>query len=265
MGSLDEAQTLLDEAVASRMRVLGALDPATLAAIHNLGNLHVARGDFARAAPLLDQAMVGRQLSLGAAHVDTLRSMTCLASALYEKGLYEPYEQRQADLDAALAHYRKALALCEEALGQRHPLTLTTMNNLGNILHSRSLAQPKFVAGRGPNQQRAAQLEESATLLRTALEQSRHLLGHSHLETLISSSNLGSCLRSMDDEQQRDEASQLIQHAVEGIANAWADAGRSQAHSAALRQGLEALGEEGLSGRASFEDTRQEALRLLEA
>ena len=77
-------------------------------------------------------------------------------------------------------------------------------------MHARGAAMPKFIPGRGPNAKRAAELERSAELLREALQTSRQVLGARHLETLISSSNLGSCLRSLGETADEEEASGLI-------------------------------------------------------
>jgi hypothetical protein len=50
-------------------------------------------------------------------------------------------------LDAALALYREALVTSRKRLGDAHPVTLVSMNNLGNCLHARGLAQAKFIPG----------------------------------------------------------------------------------------------------------------------
>jgi hypothetical protein len=122
------------------------------------------------------------------------------------------------------------------------------MNNLGNLLHARGLAQPKFKREFGmtsTNTKREKELQQGAALLRESLEASRAVHGPKHLDTLISASNLGSALRSLGSDGTNqaisEEASSLIQDAVEGIADAWASENLEHKPRAreALRQGLE--------------------------
>ena len=105
------------------------------------------------------------------------------------------------------------------------------------------MLQPKFIPGRGPNKAREQELAEGAALLRQSLEASQAAHGTTHLDSLISASNLGSALRSLGgeraDQAVRDEASALIKEAVEGIADAFAgEMERRPRARDALRAGL---------------------------
>ena len=133
-------------------------------------------------------------------------------------------KRRETDLERARGLFREALDGCRGTLGDRHPLTIHSMNNLGNILHACGLLEPKFIAGRGPNRKREDLLEQGTALLREALEGSKAVHGERHIETLIGSSNLGSALRTLagdtEDSEVGDEATGLIRDAVAGIVDA---------------------------------------------
>ena len=248
-GDLEGATALLGEALASRRRELGPLDPVTLKSLDNMGKLHRARGDHARAIGCFSQAVEGRRKALGARHEETLRSMLHLSSALYDHGMREPAESRKAELDDAEATYREALSSCKQTLGASHALTLDFSNSLGNLLHARALLLPKFLPGRGPNAKRVMMMEESASLLRDALQACQAVHGSRRLESLISRSNLGSALRSLgadkSDQKISDEASGLIKEAVAGLADACTDLDGLPRMRASLLEGLGDLDDDG--------------------
>ena len=52
-------------------RTLGDEHPSTLMSINNLGSLHKAKGDFAAAQPLYEEALAARRRTLGDLHEDT--------------------------------------------------------------------------------------------------------------------------------------------------------------------------------------------------
>lgn len=155
---------------------------------------------------MLSECYEARKAELGEGHSSTLRAMNALASCCCERG----------DFERAEPLYRQALTLGRGALGDSHPVTLTAMNNLGNFLHALALQR-----GQEHNGDKLADapgseaMEEAASLLRESLERSRRLLGARSLNTLITGSNFGACLRSMG---KLDEAAVLIREAVEGVA-----------------------------------------------
>ena len=83
--------------------------------------------------------------------------------------------------DEAEPLFREALEVSREMLGNRHPITLTSINNLGNLLGSKG----DFAAAK--------------PLLREALEVKRETLGNRHPSTLSSISNLGLLLKAKGD------------------------------------------------------------------
>ena len=101
--------------------------------------------------------------------------------------------QAQGKLDEAGVLFRGALEASRATLGDRHPDTLISMNNLGGLL----LAQGK--------------LDEAGVLLREAIEAKRATLGDRHPSTLASMNNLGGLLH---DQGKLDEAGVLYRECL---------------------------------------------------
>ncbi len=79
--------------------------------------------------------------------------------------------------DSAYPLQESALATRRRVLGEEHPDTLTSINNMGALLR----AQGK--------------LDQAAPYLREAIEKSRRVLGEEHRDTLASINNMGSLLQ----------------------------------------------------------------------
>ena len=77
--------------------------------------------------------------------------------------------------------HRKALAVHKSALGDKHPDTLTSINNLGSLLQDKG------------------DLDGAGALYREALEAKRETLGDRHPSTLASINNLGMLLKAKGD------------------------------------------------------------------
>ena len=90
----------------------------------------------------------------------------CLATELKAQGKYDEAEQL----------YRKALEVALETHGNRHPDTLSSINNLGTLLEAKG------------------DLAAAEPLCREALEARRETLGERHPDTLTSIGNLGRLL-----------------------------------------------------------------------
>ena len=88
---------------------------------------------------------------------------------------------------------REALQAVREVLGDRHPHTLVSINNLGLLLK----AQGKY--------------DEAEPLFREALQARRETLGDRHPDTLISINNLGMLLK---EQGKYDEAEPLFREAL---------------------------------------------------
>ena len=73
MGGLDEAEALLEEALAGRRAMLGATHPDTLDSVENLAKLRVEQHRPGDALLLSEEALVGRRAALGEEHPSTRR------------------------------------------------------------------------------------------------------------------------------------------------------------------------------------------------
>ena len=95
----------------------------------------------------------------------------CLATELQAQGKYNEAE----------ALCRKALEVALETHGNRHPDTLSSINNLGTLLEAKG------------------DLAAAEPLCREALEAQRETLGDRHPSTLASMNNLGALLQDKGD------------------------------------------------------------------
>merc|ERR1719409_501169 len=95
--------------------------------------------------------------------------MNNLGGLLYVKG----------DYDAAEPLYRRALAICEVALGYEHPDTATSMNNLAGLLESKG------------------DYDAAEPLYRRAVAVTKAALGGNHPNTKAVMRNHSICVASM--------------------------------------------------------------------
>ena len=93
--------------------MLGEGHPDTATSLSNMAGLLEARGDYAGARPLYQQALAIHERALGKEHTDTdiARSLSELAELLKKQGDYAAAEPRS----------RRALAIRERALGRSTP------------------------------------------------------------------------------------------------------------------------------------------------
>ena len=97
-------------------------------------------------------------------------------------------------------------------LGDRHPDTLTSINNLGTLLHSKG------------------EVDEAALLLDEALAMRRATLGDRHPHTLGSMNNLA---RLLHDQGRLEEAGMLLSEALDGCVATLAQGHRTRLRSLA--------------------------------
>ena len=85
-------------------------------------------------------------------------------------------------------------------------------------------------------------MAEGLALLREALEGSREVLGPTHLNTLITSANLGALLRDHTEvASELKEAEALVQAAIDGLQVASSNGREAHPHVQYVRRGLEEL------------------------
>ncbi|KFY17491.1 hypothetical protein V492_00633, partial [Pseudogymnoascus sp. VKM F-4246] len=177
---LPHVRTVMSSKATNQQDLLG------VAAINTrLGWYYILKGESIRAEPILQEAIVIREKELGVDHLDTLTSVSNLASVLGSQGKYEGAESM----------IRRALDGRERELGVNHPDTLDSINNLALALWS----QGKY--------------EEAESMNRRALEERERELGVNHPDTLASVNNLALVLGRQG---KYEEAESMSRRALEG-------------------------------------------------
>jgi eukaryotic-like serine/threonine-protein kinase len=203
--SLDaQAKTLLEHAIATQSRVLGADAPDTLASMAALGKAQANLGQFNDSEKLLRKVLVTQQRVLGSEDPATLETAGHLADTLMLEERFGEAEslirrtlaiqqqtdtERQASLvsmrtlalvlhdEGKLAEAesfgRESLALHERVLGEDHPGTLHSRNALALTLRDEG------------------RYAEADKLFRENVEASARVLGPNHTNTLVYLNNLG--------------------------------------------------------------------------
>jgi len=85
--------------------------------------LYTAMGEYAKAEPLLQEALRICQKVLGPEHPDTVTSLNDLAVLYWRMGEYEK----------ARPLYQEALEICRKVFGPEHPHTATSLDNLATL------------------------------------------------------------------------------------------------------------------------------------
>ena len=166
LGLPTRAVAMLEQAAATRRRVLGPEARDTLASSHRLATALLQQGHAGAAESLLRETLQLRRRVLGPSDPDTLASMRSLAWTLQTLGRLAEAEQLQ----------REALALGRTVLGAESQETLMSRINLGWLL------------------QQQAKYPEAEALQRETLDIQRRSLGLDHPDTLASATNLAGTL-----------------------------------------------------------------------
>lgn len=175
-GDFGQAESLHRQALAVHERQLGPEHPTTLATLTNLGGVMLLQGKFKEAEAVFRRVMVSREKVLGPDHPDTAISLNNVANALFEQAKQDdangPPTRRARGAVREFAQasetetlYRRALAIQEKTLGEAHPSTAATLNNLAVLL-----------SGRG-------RYAEAEPMHARALAIAEKSLGPSHLDT----------------------------------------------------------------------------------
>lgn len=161
-GKLKEAESMHAQLLEIRRRKQGDRHVDTLRTTDNLAVMYLRRGDFEHALELFTTSLEGRRSVLGNGHTDTLRSATGLATAYLNLGRTKEAESL---LIATLDDQRR--------LANNESETATTMERLAELYRR----QEKY--------------DQAQTLLSTALEANRRLLGPNHPDTILDFYMLG--------------------------------------------------------------------------
>ncbi|KAK3246445.1 hypothetical protein CYMTET_27612 [Cymbomonas tetramitiformis] len=165
MGMMDDAEPLYREALEGRRTKLGADHPDTLSTISDLAFLLNNQGMLDEAEQLYREVLEERRAKLGARHADTLGAVNDLAILLNDKGKLDEAEPlyrevleavrampgrhtdtlscirnlsgllfEQGKLDEAERQCREAVELGRATLGADHPSTLSSAQDLADLL-----------------------------------------------------------------------------------------------------------------------------------
>lgn len=209
LNMLDEAKTLLEEALELRLTMHGDDHPDVAESLNDLGTIYHKMGDYDEAEELIRSGLDLR-ISYGR-NDDLAGSFTTLANLLNDKGDYDQAEgfyrealdireqlygpghektavsllnlatilQRKGNLDQAEIFHLRTLAVNREFLGPGHPLVAGSENNLGLLY-----------ASRGQN-------EQAESLLRSAMTTRKKIFGEEHPNVITSTNNLASVLNDL--------------------------------------------------------------------
>jgi serine/threonine protein kinase len=166
LGLYPRAQSLQQQSMEIRQRVLGPEDPETLQSMNSLATVLAHEGHYAEAEKLDRETLDIRRRVLGPEHPDTLRAMNNLAILTDHEGHYAGAEK----LD------RETLDIRRRVLGPDHADTLGSINNLANVLKDEG------------------HYAEAEKLYRETLDIRRRVLGPEHPDTLTAMNNLANDL-----------------------------------------------------------------------
>lgn len=210
LGLYDEAQPLLEEALAIRRRLFGDDSAEIVECLDNLASLYHDRGEYGRAEPLLVHALSIREAALGADHPHVAASLNNLAflyhawdkadraEPLFERArqIHESRDDGHEDLalslnnlgelyrsqgqhDRAEPLLRRALEFFESIHGPRHPRVAAALNNLAMLHHARG------------------ETEQATALFERALGIAEQIFGPDHPQVATALNNLAEVHRSV--------------------------------------------------------------------
>jgi len=200
-GKYAEAQKNFSAALSIYEKRLGPEHANTAAALNNLALVLEKLGDYSSAESLLRRSLRILEKTLGKQHQDSATTLSNLGRVLDLQGKFsetagaeggEDVKQlsvRAQDMinrgqykEAETLHFR-VVTIHEKTLGKEHPVTATSLSNLGNVLY----LQGKF--------------KEAEAVHRRVLAIREKVLGAEHPDTATSMNNLANVLQ----EQGKDE------------------------------------------------------------
>ncbi|MEM9454812.1 MAG: serine/threonine-protein kinase [Myxococcota bacterium] len=225
MGKYDEAESLLEEALAIQQEALGSEHPHVAETLSDLGTAYILTGQHEEARATLERALAIREQALGSKHPGVADSLNKLGVIYRNLGEYGEAE----------AMHRRALVIQEQALGSKHPSVADSLNNLGNAhinrgdhaeakaMHERALAIRKEALG--PKHPKVADSlnnlgnahinrgnhAEAKAMYERALAIQEEVLGPKHPSVADSLNNLGFVYYSLG---AHEDAKRMYEHAL---------------------------------------------------
>ncbi len=126
-GRLEEAVTILEQAVETVRRVSGDRHPELAKGLENLGNAYYRLGRYDRTLELLDEVLTMRREVLGDDSPEVARTLTNMGTVYRKAG----------DLEQAEASLREAVSRMVRAYGPDHSDVASTHRSLGFVLRDR--------------------------------------------------------------------------------------------------------------------------------
>ena len=184
LGLYEEAEPLLEQALASRRNLHGAPSLELAEVVAQLGNLRYLKGSYGSAENLFTDALQQRQAVRGDNDALIGRSLNDLGAVSQALGRW-----REAE-----ALYRRALDIQRQTIGPDEKETLNTQANLATVLYQ------------------MGELEDAEVLCRETLERQRSTLGEKHPEVAVTENTLAATLVG---QQRFDEATGLLEGLLE--------------------------------------------------
>jgi serine/threonine protein kinase/tetratricopeptide (TPR) repeat protein len=186
VGRLEDAESLLNDAVHRGRRVLGDDDPLTLEAQATLGETLQTLRRYDQAEPLLRQTLRVQQRILPDGDEQILTTMSSLAVCLRVQGKLQEAEVASKDF----------FELARRVKGPTHPATMSAMNGLGLLLFDRQ------------------KWEEALTVQQELLAIGERDLPPGHFFVAVFRGNVADCLVKLGRDR---EAEQLLLASYEGL------------------------------------------------
>jgi serine/threonine protein kinase/Tfp pilus assembly protein PilF len=234
-GAYDQAQRLLEQALASGEQAYGAEHVRIAQTLTELGALLTEKGDYAAAAQSVERSLEMRRRLLGTEDADVASTMVQLGRLYQDRGLNRLAEPLQ----------REALAIRRRVAGDEDWVTAVSLNDLGSVLRL------------------DGDLDGADALLRQCLDVNRKSRGERHANTGIALHDLGLIAASRHDYRRAEELLQtgldihrealgelhpLVAAGLNSLAHVWMAQKRYGEAASALQQALgiarAALGED---------------------
>jgi tetratricopeptide (TPR) repeat protein len=169
-GYFKEGETLLNEVLDTRKKILGVEHPDTITAMANLAAAYRDLGKYTEAENLDIQVLDERTRILGVEHPDIINAMLNLAATYHELGKYTEAEKLKSQVvDARM-----------RILGVEHPDTITAIQSLAVAYHE------------------LGKYTESERLKIQVLDARNRILGPEHPETINTMGNLAATYRNLE-------------------------------------------------------------------
>ena len=235
MGAYDQAQRLLEQALASGELAFGAEHLRLAQTLTELGALLTEKGDYVAAARSVERSLEMRRHLLGSEHSDVASTMVQLGRLYQDRGLNQRAEPLQ----------REALAIRRRLLGDEDWVTAVSLSDLGSVLRLKG------------------DLDGAEALLRQCLELNRKTRGERHANTGMAMHDLGLIAAARHDYRRAEglfqnaldihreslgEQHPLVATALNSLAHVWTAQGRYDEAGKALQSAIDiarpALGED---------------------